>query len=674
MLYTIKTYFAYQIYEKQCKINYSFCLYLFFLPDYLGFTLYFCIMRFFTFSIWLFYVNSLWAQHRDTAFFTSNSQRQNINTFIFQNTLYQYFSTSKNTFEYQLKTDNLYNPTVPQRWVQAIQSGFFSHRYKLSKKLHWTNYAQSIDYLPTNFYTVQGFTGISYTPLDSLQLQSDVGWNYDQRDRYKNHGFAARLLSQYAKTTKDNHQWKAQFNARYYALQVRNNLNYQAKLAYKVPIKNIVDIDLRLQHSFWKVEDYFSKSIQQIRSDSTQLDIYFTYSLTKKISLTTQNYLQLQNRKFTFRPFETQNPERNNSAFRQFAYQIYGVLSWKTTFFNLDFGFKNNAENRTFDLENTLNLAPTTFQLQRNQEKLKDYSQEFSQWTWSSQWIIRKKITLTHNFIGELLRFDTPSQDNFDDRDVLLYSAEQDLKYQILPHLKVGILWSGIYRHIVYIFAQQSKENYTQYIIKMSPYLDWMYKKWQTKIAYQQLSMYNVHDFTLMQNNDRSTRLLTAEAHTNWQTLPKWQQKVDILYSRRNIGKLNWKDFTEVPIDTTFTYDYAYRCTYTYKKWSTFLGYHHFLQQRRYESGYKQESTGLSKAIMLKENNFQTGPIMGLEYNTQKNIHISFENWVQWYFTRYTFKEKLTVPLVITVTETQLFQKQKPRIIPYFLLNVIIKW
>jgi len=631
-------------------------------------------MRIFVFSVWVLYTVSLLGQSRDTAFFVTKSQRQNINTFIIQSTIYQFVNTKKNTFEYQLKTDNLHNPTVPQKWVQAIQTGFLTHTYKLSKKTYWKNSAQSANYLPSNFYTVQGFTGISYNPLDSLQLQADAGWNYDQRDRYKNHGFAARLFTRYDKTTKDNQQWNAQFNARYYALQIRNNFNYQAKVAYKIPIKDIIMIHFQLQHAFWKVEDYFSKSVQQIRSDSTQLDMFFVYQLSKKVSFTTQNYLQLQNRKFGFRPFEIQNPERNNSRFRQFGYQLHGLLNWKTAFLNIDIGFKNTAENRTFDLENTLNLASTAFQIQRNQEKLKDYAQETMQWTWNSQLTIRKKIKVTHSIISELLRFDTPSKDNFDDRDVLLYSAEQDIKYQILPNLKLGMLWSGIYRHIVYIFAQQSKENYTQYIIKMYPYIDWNYKKWQCKIAYQQLSMYNVHDFTLMQNNDRSTRFQSAEAHLTWQMHSKWQQKVDVLYSRRNIGKLNWKDFTEVPIDTTFTYDYNYKCTYTHKKWTTSLGYHHFLQQRRYESGYKQENTGLSKAINLIENNFQTGPTMGLEFNTQKNIMVSFENWLQWYFTRYTFKEKASIPLFITVTETQLLQKQKPRIIPYFLVNMTIKW
>ncbi len=634
----------------------------------------FANMRFFILSVCLLFTIVHLAQSRDTAVFTTKSQRQNINTFIFQSIAYQFITNKKNTFEYQIKTDNLYNPTVPQKWVQAIQTGFFIHTYKLSKKLAWKNTTQSINYLPTNFYTVQGFTGVSYNPLDSLQLQTDIGWNYDQRDRYKNHGFAARLLTRYDKTTKDNQQWNAQFNARYYALQIRNNLNYQAKIAYKVPIKDLIKIHFLLQHAFWKVEDFFSKSVQQIRSDSTQLDMFFEYQLSKKLSFTTQNYVQLQNRRFNFRPFETQNTERNSSRFRQFGYQMYGLLSWKTEIFNLDLGFKNSTENRTFDLENTLNLASTTFQIQRNQEKLKDYAQETTQWTWNSQLTIRKKITITHSIIGELLRFDTPSKDNFDDRDVLLYSAEQDIKYQILPNLKLGILWSGIYRHIVYIFAQQSKENYTQYIIKMSPYLEWSYRKWQCKAAYQQLSMYNVHDFTLMQNNDRSTRLLTAEGHIKWQMSPKWQHKADILYSRRNIGKLNWKDFTEIPIDTTFTYDYAYKCTYTRKKWIIFAGYHHFLQQRRYESGYTQQNTGLSKAIALKENNFQTGPTMGVEFNTQKNISISFENWLQWYFTRYNFKEKASIPLFITFMETQLFQKQKPRIIPYFLANVTFRW
>ncbi|MCS7075442.1 MAG: hypothetical protein NZ455_01975 [Bacteroidia bacterium] len=614
------------------------------------------------------------AQSKDTAFVLSKSQRQNINTFILQSTYYQHITSKKNTFEYQLKTDNLHNPTVSQKWIQAIQTGYFSHTYPLSKKVEWKNYLQTTNYLSTNFYTTQGFTGIGYTPLDSLQLQTDLGWNYDQRDRYKNHGWAARTLLKFDKTTPDNHQWKAQFNARYYNLQVRNNFNYNTKLVYKIPIKNLIKIHLIGQHAFWRVEDFFSKSIQQIRSDSTQLDMFVSYQITKKLQFITQNYLQIHNRRFNFRPFEVQKPERNNSQFRQFGYQLQGILSWKSTSFNVDFSFKNSVENRTFDLENTLNLAPTTFQIQRNQEKLKDYAQEISQWTWNSQIVLHKKVTISHNFIGELLRFDTPSKDNFDDRDVLLYSAEQDIKYQIHPSLKSGILLSGIYRHIVYIFAQQSKENYVQYIVKMSPYLEWNYKRWQVKTVYQQWSMYNVHDFALMRHNDRSTRLLSTELRVQWQMFPKWQHKVDLMYSRRNIGKLDWRLFTEVPIDTTFTHDYAYRCTFLQKKWSMHAGYHHFLQQRRYESGYKQQSTGLSKSIALKENNFQTGPIMGLEIYPQKNLSLSFENWLQWYFTRYQFKEKASLPLLVTFTEEQLIQKPKPRIIPYFLLNFSVRW
>lgn len=398
------------------------------------------------------------------------------------------------------------------------------------------------------------------------------------------------------------------------------------------------------------------------------------YKISKRLTLVWDNQFGLQNRGFQFRPFANAVRERNNSSFTQFAYLTQAELRWKTKYAWVKLLVKNSAENRTFDLENSLSLTSSQYQIQLDREKLKDYRQQTTQWNWNSELTLKKRLSITHNFVGELIRYDTPSNNNYDDRDVLLYTADQDIKAKLKPNFTIGTQLGGVYRHIVYIFGQQSQENYVQYVAKMNPYLEWNPKKVQLKVGYLQMSMYNVHDFVQPTNNDRSTRMLSTDAHLNWKITSNLQQKVDFLYSRRNIGKLNWKDFTEIPIDTTFTHDWIYKLSYTYKSMLFHVGYHHFLQQRRYESGYKSTSTGFSKSIFLRANNFQTGPTVAIEGSISEKAQFSIEQWFQFYFTRYQYRESTKIPTLVSFSESELQQKSNLRLVPYFLVNFAWKW
>ncbi len=147
-----------------------------------------------------------------------------------------------------------------------------------------------------------------------------------------------------------------------------------------------------------------------------------------------------------------------------------------------------------------------------------------------------------------ILRYDTPSLSNTEDRDELLVNASVTTFHSINPHFQLGITLDGSISHLVYLFGDRSGSNNHNRVLRLSPTAIWKpTKNFRTTNTFEVLSNYTVYDFETQFSAVRSF----AFRQFAWRdsTVFDISSRVGLdflvhlrLYER---GQLDWTEFTE---------------------------------------------------------------------------------------------------------------------------------
>ncbi len=102
------------------------------------------------------------------------------------------------------------------------------------------------------------------------------------------------------------------------------------------------------------------------------------------------------------------------------------------------------------------------------------------------------------------LSYDTPSPENFDDRDELLSIVRLKYIKTLSPFFSVFINTEGTYNHIVYIFSERSSNNNVNRIVKLSSGGIYSGKYFTSSNSFEVSANYTVYDFEDLTPNYRS--------------------------------------------------------------------------------------------------------------------------------------------------------------------------
>mgnify|MGYP005851273063 FL=1 len=205
---------------------------------------------------------------------------------------------------------------------------------------------------------------------------------------------------------------------------------------------------------------------------------------------------------------------------------------------------------------------------------------------------LSKSDIVNFSLLHNKLRYDTPSKENFDDRDELLSIARIRYIKKFTPFFEGFINTEGTYNQIVYIFSQKSSNNNINRIIKLSAGGNYTGRKLSSSNSFEVSANYTVYDFQDLNPNIKSYsfRQFTALDSTSFlfNTRLKFSFFGYIKLSEQ--GDLRWNEFKsrptrylqEILIDPKVTVDYRViifsagmrffsLSTYGYKSNSKFL-------------------------------------------------------------------------------------------------------
>lgn len=97
---------------------------------------------------------------------------------------------------------------------------------------------------------------------------------------------------------------------------------------------------------------------------------------------------------------------------------------------------------------------------------------------------------------ASILRYDTPSDLNREERDELLVALSLGSWHRVTRHLDVGIALDGTMSHLVYLLKERSANNNINRVLRFSPRTVYRPFPWLTSLnAFEVLANYTVYDF-----------------------------------------------------------------------------------------------------------------------------------------------------------------------------------
>ncbi len=159
--------------------------------------------------------------------------------------------------------------------------------------------------------------------------------------------------------------------------------------------------------------------------------------------------------------------------------------------------------------------------------------------------------TFTFNTFASVLRYDTPSNFNYDDRDEIFYDIEAISTHKILNNINLKILFGGTSQHLSYILKERSANNFRNFIIRFSPSIIFSNENFFSLNSAEVLSNYTVYDFetmSILSPQSISFRQYKIFDSTKIKLSTKVFLETTFNYKIFSRGELNWNTFEESPI------------------------------------------------------------------------------------------------------------------------------
>ena len=426
---------------------------------------------------------------------------------------------------------------------------------------------RSFEFTSTKTRQDVALAGIEVRPIKPLFVRTQFGIMSDARNRAADQGFIYGIKA----WTSELNPGEGLFLTPSLFMEVADiqprryvTTRYLADMAYRT---KDVQMSASVQHGLSRREGYANSSflntaeseyIESVRIDTTAIRFQMRFPITRRwagdIEVDALNQVRMvDNRNL---PDDDAAPLYNSRTLRQ-AVDTRVRISADGDRLRSVFGMAVGVGIRNSRLTDTEGLPSD--QVRRRAELLTNSN--FNQNRFELFTTQDLRITRNHDMTifasSAILRYDTP-ETNPDDRDELTLLFRTVNRMRLAPGFEAAITTAGEAYHYVYLYSQRSIENNWRRSIRLMPEFTWTPTSnlsWRN--MYLIRANYTVEDYEMegRAKNDQSAREMMLFSDLHWHFLPEWSVRMQGSRSELRIGKLIWKGFREVPIDTLITYD-----------------------------------------------------------------------------------------------------------------------
>ncbi|MFZ1292550.1 MAG: hypothetical protein WAR79_20850 [Melioribacteraceae bacterium] len=359
--------------------------------------------------------------------------------------------------------------------------------------------------------------------------------------------------------------------------QVSSNLNFQNedisprknynRLA-SVKVKNDFDFELtnlisadfsNVRKDFYFEADSLTSSIFNI-SKNIQSRIENRYFIEERIfnsSFNSDLYFDLSGRA-SFRNIDRITQFKNlsivelstfDSQIDEFRLEFSGITEYNSESFFGRIKVDYSERDEKYNAKKIENVNSIIYDQRTELEKRKNNSSQYTTVSAVGNFSITKKDNLLFSLLQRKLIYDTPSEDNFDDRDELLSIVRLSYLRSFNHLFNFFINLEGSFNHIVYIFAERSSNNNTRRNIKLSSGGEYTGTNLYSKNTFEVSANYTSYDFEDIVPNIKSFSFRQFGAKDS--TSLKFYKKVYLDFSGyiklSEQGDFVWSNFTNNP-------------------------------------------------------------------------------------------------------------------------------
>ncbi|WP_400192641.1 hypothetical protein [Hymenobacter sp. B81] len=437
---------------------------------------------------------------------------------------------------------------------------------------------------------------------------------------------------------------------------------------------------LRLGYRRNRAEDYVlgpdrqPGNVQRIQSDTAAAQLTWSYQLGSQAAFRSDNTALLPTRQFRYRRLSAAADTLQNVGYQQYEVDTRQQVSFTHNRLQARGVFGYHERARTYGLDNNRLLSPVRLRTALEREQIKDIVEKTTLWQGELTWLPTPQQALGVSTTAQLLRVDTPSEANAQDRDEASNQLRLSWTATWHPTFRTSLALWGEYRQFVFIKAEQSAENYTDRLLHWEPGFSWAPGRFSWRASYHLWVSYQVRDRASEASRNRASRVLEMEQHLGYQVTPNWLLTADYQRRENRIGLLRWPEFRESPLDTTILHDLSAgvrRGWQSARSHSSLRAGYRFLEQRAHNrAALVPEAAGPASLIFLRTLTRQHGPELAYERRAGA-FTLSGSFWLQSLENRYRYHAGQGTFVGTSYTADELRQRQS-RLLPYF--ELLLEW
>ena len=265
---------------------------------------------------------------------------------------------------------------------------------------------------------------------------------------------------------------------------------------------------------------------------------------------------------------------------------------------------------------------PFFFEQRNSSESQKNNFTQLTNLTISSDYDISNKNKISLSLFHNKLTYDTPSKENYDDRDELLSILKLKYSHFLNPYFEFFASTEGTINKLVYISSQRSSNNNVNRILKLQSGGNFTGKRLRSFNSFEVSANYTVYDYEDLNPNYKSYsfRQFGILDSTTFRLARNIDLKFRGYLRLSEQGELKWKEFSLKPtrfLEETF---FTPQLAYFYMDTQFVIGYRQFSLKT---FTYKQTDKVLESYYLSR------GPLTEIYYSVAGKVQLQLKAWYE---------------------------------------------
>ncbi len=205
-----------------------------------------------------------------------------------------------------------------------------------------------------------------------------------------------------------------------------------------------------------------------------------------------------------YRTLTLASPSIFDTKINEMRIELESITNYQTNNFEGSFRLNYSERDEKHLTKPFPGVSQNFFDERSDQESMKNNIAKRISASIIGSWNLSSSDKLEFSLYQNKLQYDTPSLDNYDDRDELLSIVRIKYLKQLNSFFNVFANLEGTFNHIVYIFAEESSNNNINRILKFTSGGYYLGKNFSSLNSFDVTANYTVYDFEDLMPNFRS--------------------------------------------------------------------------------------------------------------------------------------------------------------------------